>query len=366
MNGSLATHKQTKILLIEGGLLGDYCATTGVGQAIRKLFPDARITLLVKKSAKEFFSSSTWLDDILFLNLPWTRVGFAQFRPNLWLDMLFFGLRLRRERFDYVITTRRDIYQHILLNLIGGNNKVLPPKDAPLLYTERVFSVARVLGFTERITPVLQIPKNCMEEAQSLIRGNKLEKNKFILIHPGVSFFLKRWQPSGFKELHNLLSRDGQKIAYIGYGDSDREFIKEIESLLNSKVAYFDLPLNIAIAFVSLSELFIGMDSGFSHISATLGLPTIALYGFTSPERSGISGAKARIINHYGYCFCRARGLRFFDSYLCFCSLVKKPCDAMLSIDAHEVYSAACGILQDQYMNKAGDPRNPSANLILC
>lgn len=339
--------KKIRILLIENGLLGDYCATTAVGEALRKLFPDSQIFLLVKKSAEDFFMHAKLFDEFLFFDLPWTKVGLTQFSPWLWIDLLLFASKLRKKSFDYIITTRRDLYQFILLCLLRGNKKILPSKNAPTHFAKKAFSIVSALGYKEEFSPTIEIPKIYLDEADRIITKHFLEKRSFILIHPGSSYFLKRWQPSGFAELHSLLNDDGWQIAYMGYGKSDRVFMERIKSLLNKEVVYFDLPLFVSIAIVSLSAAVIGMDSGFSHIAAVLGIPTIALYGPTSPEYTGIIGSRVKLINHHSLCFCRSRHFCIPYSYLTLCSFTKHPCRAMSSITTQEVYTAINEILED-------------------
>jgi len=339
--------KKIKILLIENGLLGDYCATTAVGQALRNLFPDSQIFLLVKKSAEEFFVHTELFDEFLFFDLPWTRCGLAQFSPQLWSDLLLFASKLRKKSFDYVITTKRDLYQFFLLRLLRGEKKILPSKNAPVHFAKKAFSVVSALGYKEEFSPTIEIPKIYLDEADRVIKKHFLEKSGFILIHPGASYFLKRWQPSDFAELHSLLNDDGRQIAYMGFGKNDRLFMERIKSSLNKEVVYFDLPLFVSIAIVSLSAAVIGMDSGFSHIAAVLGIPTIALYGPTSPEYTGIIGSRVKLINRHSLCSCRSRHFCIPYSYLTLCSFTRHPCRAMSSITAQEVYAAIKEILEE-------------------
>lgn|SRR3989338_1420779 len=337
--------EKTKVLLIENGLLGDYCATAAVGQTLRKIFPGAQIALLVKKTAGDFFATSSWLDEILFFDLPWTRVGFAQFALKLWIELFFFSLRIRKLNFDYIVTTKRNFYQYILLFLLGGKKKFMPPRGAPVLYTERALSVVRELGFTGKVNFALEISNTSLDAAENEIKNKKLEKNSFVIIHPGASYILRRWYPAGFAELDILLSNRGIKIAYMGRGESDRIFMEQIGSLLNKEVIYFDLPLAVSIAVVSLSKALIGMDSGFSHIAATLGIPTVALYGPASARYTGITGPKVKMIDRHHLCTCHSRHLCIPYSSLTFCSLLRHTCKAMLGITPQEVYMSVCEML---------------------
>jgi ADP-heptose:LPS heptosyltransferase len=47
---------------------------------------------------------------------------------------------------------------------------------------------------------------------------------------------------------------------------------------------------------LAVSRVFIGHDSGVTHLAAAIGLPTIALFGWTDPKIWGPLGSQVRIV----------------------------------------------------------------------
>ena len=111
------------------------------------------------------------------------------------------------------------------------------------------------------------------------------------------------------------------------------------------QLEWYFLPLLVSMSVVSLSAAVIGMDSGFSHIAAALGIPTIALYGPASPGKTGVIGSSIKWINHHSQCFCRRWHLYIPYSCLTLCSLNKTQCRGMSSITAQEVYLSVLEML---------------------
>jgi hypothetical protein len=46
-----------------------------------------------------------------------------------------------------------------------------------------------------------------------------------------------------------------------------------------------DLNLSLLAGVIAQAELFLGHDSGVTHLSSLLGVPTVALFGPTNPDR---------------------------------------------------------------------------------
>jgi ADP-heptose:LPS heptosyltransferase len=332
---------QPTILLIESFQIGDFCATTAVGQALRQLFPQAHITLLVKPLGRTFFEAATWFDEILFFELPWARPGLSQLAPSLWFDLLRFGVGLRRSNFDYVVVTIRNVRHWLILNLVGRNRKVIPAQNAPQVIIDRALSTVRSLGYVGLGLPHLEIPERNIEKAKQILTGFGLQPYNFILLHPGASHSIRRWLPGQFVALSYLLHKDGWKFAYMGHGTEDDQFIAQIGAEIGQKPLYLDLPLPLSMSVVSLASAFVGMDSGFSHIAAALDIPTIALYGPSLVAFSAVVGRRVKLIDNHRNCACKAgRNCRRTR-----CALMKRPCEALASISADEVFRALQDLL---------------------
>ncbi len=97
------------------------------------------------------------------------------------------------------------------------------------------------------------------------------------IIHPGSGSKKKNPEIVFFLELENLLKTRGFNILYI-LGPAEKELSKFYKNYL-----YLENPLDMANTLLKAS-LYIGLDSGVSHLSSYLGIPSIIIFGPTDPH----------------------------------------------------------------------------------
>jgi heptosyltransferase III len=102
----------------------------------------------------------------------------------------------------------------------------------------------------------------------------------FLAVHPGSGSPVKNWAPSGFLSLVEHLSADRPWLLIEGPADA------AAASFLLSHpraVRAHGLPARVLGAVVARAGLYVGNDSGVSHLAAAFGAPTLALFGPTDP-----------------------------------------------------------------------------------
>ncbi|MBI5686676.1 MAG: glycosyltransferase family 9 protein [Verrucomicrobia bacterium] len=91
-----------------------------------------------------------------------------------------------------------------------------------------------------------------------------------ILLHVGAGFPLKLWPVENFRSIAEHFWLHGLSVALVG-GPSDPA---EITHLSLRQVA----------AMARGCRVYVGLDTGLTHIVASLGVPTVAIYGPTNPR----------------------------------------------------------------------------------
>src|SRR5688572_20487005 len=84
-----------KILLIRLRLIGDVVFTTPIPRALKRVYPDARITYLVEAAAAPVVAGNTSIDELIVIS---RQRGIERILHDVAL-----ARRLRRTRFDLVI-----------------------------------------------------------------------------------------------------------------------------------------------------------------------------------------------------------------------------------------------------------------------
>ena len=104
------------------------------------------------------------------------------------------------------------------------------------------------------------------------------------------SLFSQNLQPNFyFKLAEQLRSLGITNIRYI-MGPVEKEL--NIDDYFLGEDIEYPNNLNKLVSLLTEAKLFIGNDSGVSHLAAALGTPTIALYKSTDPEIWGVIGKK--------------------------------------------------------------------------
>lgn len=159
----------------------------------------------------------------------------------------------------------------------------LPVISIPPFPTRRIHISRYYCSSIQSRFPI-NIPKN-LSECFPL----KKTKGDYALIHPGSGSSAKNFEPKLYCDLADELRRCGhQRIGFI-VGPAEENIDK---SYFGGE--WIEMPENIeALAnLLAGAELYIGNDSGVSHLSGILGIPTITLYKITDPKIWGTLGRK--------------------------------------------------------------------------
>lgn len=99
-----------------------------------------------------------------------------------------------------------------------------------------------------------------------------------------VKAYAKNWPMSSWVALANKLTAQGFEVILIG-GNDEQRFISEIKEKLNENVIDCTGKYNIAgsISVISAANAVVGVDTGMIHCAAALNIPTLTLFGVTSP-----------------------------------------------------------------------------------
>ncbi len=123
----------------------------------------------------------------------------------------------------------------------------------------------------------------------------RTREGHYALIHPGSGSFKKNYNPLFYRNLANILRQSGYyKIRFI-FGPVEKEKMNK-EDLTGE---WIESPKDVErlADLLSSASLYIGNDSGVSHLSGFLSTPTIALYKTTDPKIWGVLGKRVTHIS---------------------------------------------------------------------
>lgn len=144
----------------------------------------------------------------------------------------------------------------------------------------------RILLREEEIRDAEEFLKNKMDSDESLI-----------FIHPGSGSLKKCWPLPFFKELSEMLRcKYKVKIALIE-GPVETSYLEDLRKKFSLNTMFIkDISLRTLAALLKKGICYIGNDSGISHLSAAVGIPTVVIFGPTNPLVWAPRGENVEII----------------------------------------------------------------------
>jgi hypothetical protein len=120
----------------------------------------------------------------------------------------------------------------------------------------------------------------CGQKLLGSIGIKPLEKT--VIIHPGSGSSKKCWHVDNFCMVAEALSSEGVQVVFL-LGPREQEYFdhKVISQLKKVGKCISELDLMEVVQIISCSDLFLGNDSGITHLSAAMGGRTLAIFGDT-------------------------------------------------------------------------------------
>ena len=144
-------------------------------------------------------------------------------------------------------------------------------------------------------------------------------KRKLIAIHPGSGSRQKCWPAERFAALINWLNKEIGVQIFIILGPADREIVERLKAKVKDNFILVDhLSLPRLAAIIKRCNLFIGNDSGITHLAAATGIHTLAIFGPTDSKIWGPRGERVKILHKKAHCSpCLADTRRNCFSQIC-------------------------------------------------
>jgi len=137
-----------------------------------------------------------------------------------------------------------------------------------------------------------------------MVEQSPSSKERLIILHPGSGSIHKCAPPALWaKMVDGLMVRPHRKVCLAG-GLADTESLRNVQSLLTDlKPTILEgLDLHSIGKYLQQAQLFIGHDSGLSHLATRLGVPSVLLFGPTDPAKWGPRGKHVVVMRNSCHC----------------------------------------------------------------
>lgn len=273
-----------RILVIRGGAIGDFILTLPAIGLLRESFPEAHVEILgyrhiTSLAERRYYANAT--RSIEYGPLA----GF--FNPKSDLDR---DLSEYFAAFHQVVSYIYDpdkLFESSLRKAGVKNLITISPKLDDSDHAARQLALPlqqMALWLEDPAAEFFPAEDDLVLADQFLVRQ---PHSRVLAVHPGSGGERKNWPLTAWKEflVAEHLSARWERIFVVG-GEADIPRLETLRSTLpDDGFAFLErLPLPVLGAILGRSALFVGHDSGISHLAAAAGAQCLLMFGPTDPQ----------------------------------------------------------------------------------
>jgi len=275
-----------RIIVIIMRYLGDVLLVTPLISSIRKAYKTAEIDVVV------FNNTAAMLEGFADINSVITIPNQPTIKEQLDLYKTLF------RKYDLAVNTQIGD-RPFLVSLVSSSTRIgAIPQGHEKNHWKRFF----YQGWTEfdnehthtvlqnlKLADVLNIPRvyqttppNCKFETKKNLA------QKYAVLHPHPKWHYKRWPIKNWIKTACYLNQLGIQIVISGSSNEDeKKYINQIYDHLPDKTINLSGQLSLAelSTVIKHAQIYIGPDTGITHLAASTGTPVITLFGPTNPVK---------------------------------------------------------------------------------
>jgi len=293
-----------RILIVKLGSIGDIIHTLPSVAAIREAMPHAEISWVVEHGSSEILRDNPILDRLIEVDTKALRRGLMSGEtlraPRQQLR------RLRASAFDIALDFQgllksasiarlsgarrvygfsRDSLREPASRIFLSKTIAIPPKThvirKNLMLAGRALGIPTPESADDFSFPITTSPEH-KAEAASFANGN------FAILNPGGGWPTKLWSIDRFGRLADELWSHFGLRSLITYGPGERDLAARIvEGTRSGQASAVSLSLKGFYELAKTAEVYVGGDTGPTHVAVAAGTPIVGLFGPTEWWRNG-------------------------------------------------------------------------------
>jgi heptosyltransferase-2 len=311
-------HDSVQRLLVRGpNWLGDAVMCEPALRGLRRLFPDADISLLVKPAVAELLLGHPAVNKIMVYDEKGRHAGLS----GKWA----LAGQLRRQQFDLAILFQNAFEAALLVWLAGiprrygyaidGRGVLLtepiavPDKRLHLHQVQYYWNLLKPFGLSgDSPAPELFVSETEEDAMARRLAARGIDKSTFVIgINPGSIYGgAKRWLPDRFADTTERLGQTirqthAQDVAVMIIGAKGEEALgNEIAARLSHRTVVLSGATTIRELMTAAKRcgLLLTNDTGPMHIASAMKVPIVAVFGSTDWRTTSPYRAAEAIVRH--------------------------------------------------------------------
>lgn len=286
-----------RLLVVKLSSMGDIIHGTAAIGALRLALPQAHITLAVDAPWADVVRHHPSVDQMIHSSAP------ARLTPGTLLQI---RRQLRGHVFDVAIDLQGNRRSAAWIYLSGapikvGRGGVRPGWQAavsPDLSRHAVTvcgDICRAIGVpADDLLPEIHTHPDDERRLNAVLDREGLPREGFVLFNPFSGWASKSWSiEDAAAFVADVRSRRGEPVVLTG-GSGEAARAQALVARLGAPAIPSlagRLPLSQSLCLFRRARLMVSCDSGPMHAAAAFGVPVVALFGPTHPERTGPWGS---------------------------------------------------------------------------
>jgi len=272
-----------RVLVITLRRLGDVLLTTPLVRALRRGIPGARVDMLVFQGTEGILAGNPDIDRVITVPQRPSAMETARLIRQLW------------RQYDLAVSTQAGdrptflaaIAGRFRVGLVGKTGAVWKKRvlnrsvaaDPDVHRVIELLRLAGALGIEER--PNVVVPRPSLQI---------VPRAPYAVLHANPMYPIRRWTDEGWRALAEALTERGLAVvATGGPAPDERQYLDRLWNPVRPSVERTDGLLNWGglVQLLSGAAVYVGPDTSMTHLAASTGCPTVAIYGPASPHGMG-------------------------------------------------------------------------------
>jgi lipopolysaccharide heptosyltransferase I len=294
-----------RVLIVKLSSMGDLLHTLPSAAAIRKALPDAELSWVVEERVAEILRGSPVIDHLIEIDTHSMRGG--KVIDEIVLDIGRQAKAVRSRQYDLAIDFQGLLKSALIARISGAGRRWgfsrsgLKEPAGRFLLTDTVETpekshiirknlnlAAAALGFEyddSEIAFPLSTSAEHAAEAEAVIAGTGKD---IAVLNPGGGWVTKLWPAENFGYLADLLWERLGLTSVVTTIPSERGLAEQAaKASLSGKLVISELSIKGYLELLKRARVYVGGDTGPTHLAIAAGTPLVGLFGPTEWWRSG-------------------------------------------------------------------------------
>jgi lipopolysaccharide heptosyltransferase I len=296
-----------RILIVKLGSIGDIIHTLPVLAALREAMPRAEISWVVERGSSEILRDNPILDRLIEVDTKALRRGLMSGEtlraPRQQLR------RLRASAFDLAIDFQGLLKSASIARLSGARRVFGFSRDAlrepasRVLLSKSISVPAKTHVIRKNLSLLagaltIPVPEDASDFAfpiatsrhhreEAFLASEDLE-GRYVILNPGGGWPTKLWSAERFGELADHLWSHHGLYSMVTVGPGEETLAEKVlQSSRSGKSRVASLSLKGFYELAKGAQLYVGGDTGPTHLAIAAGTPIVGLFGPTEWWRNG-------------------------------------------------------------------------------